>query len=65
MGLMDTIFTDRPFYGSRRILQDLRQDYHEQINRKRVIRLMREMGLEGGAAESVGIPVQRDSLRPP
>lgn len=46
MGLMDTIFTDRPFYGSRRILQDLRQDYHEQINRKRVIRLMREMGLE-------------------
>jgi len=46
MGLMDKIFTDRPFYGSRRILQDLKQDYQEQVNRKRVIRLMQEMGLE-------------------
>lgn len=46
MELMDKIFTDCPFYGSRRILYDLREDYHEQINRKRVIRLMREMGLE-------------------
>lgn len=46
MGLMDKIFTNCPFYGSRRILHDLREDYHEQINRKRVIRLMREMGLE-------------------
>lgn len=46
MNLMDKIFTDCPFYGSRRILSDLRQDYHENINRKRVQRLMREMGLE-------------------
>lgn len=46
MGLMDKIFTDCPFYGSRRILHDLQEDYGEQINRKRVIRLMREMGLE-------------------
>lgn len=46
MGLMDKIFTDCPFCGSRRILHDLREDYGEQINRKRVIRLMREMGLE-------------------
>jgi putative transposase len=46
MGLMDKIFTDCPFYGSRRITEDLRRDYGEQVNRKRVIRLMREMGLE-------------------
>ena len=46
MGLMDKIFTDRPFYGSRRITQDLKQDYQEQVNRKRVQRLMREMGIE-------------------
>jgi len=46
MGLMDKIFTDCPFYGSRRILHDLREDYCENINRKRVIRLMREMGLQ-------------------
>ena len=46
MGLMDKIFTDCPFYGSRRILHDLQEDYREQINRKRVIRLMREMGLQ-------------------
>ena len=46
MGLMDKIFTDRPFYGSRKITAELNLTHHEQINRKRVIRLMREMGLE-------------------
>ncbi len=46
MNLIDKIFTNCPFYGSRRILSDLRQDYHENINRKRIQRLMRKMGLE-------------------
>ena len=36
----------RRTYGSPRILRDLREDGH-QVSRKRVARLMRELGLEG------------------
>lgn len=46
MNLVDKIFTDCPFYGSRKITEELKLTHHEQINRKRVQRLMREMGLE-------------------
>lgn len=46
MNLVDKIFTDCPFYGSRKITEELKQTHHERINRKRVQRLMREMGLE-------------------
>jgi len=40
---IDEIYTDRPFYGSRKITAELRQDL--VINRKAVQRHMREMGL--------------------
>lgn len=46
MNLVDKVFTDCPFYGSRKITQELKLTHHEQINRKRVQRLMQEMGLE-------------------
>ena len=46
MGLIDKIFTDCPFYGSRKITAELNLTHREVVNRKRVIRLMREMGLE-------------------
>lgn len=45
MNLVDKIFTDCPFYGSRKITEELKQTHHERINRKRVQRLMRAMGL--------------------
>lgn len=45
MNLVDKVFTDCPFYGSRKITKELQLTHHEQINRKRVQRLMREMGL--------------------
>ena len=46
--LIDGEYTNRPFYGSRRMVVFLRgRGYH--INRKRVQRLMREMGLAGMA----------------
>jgi len=49
LGLMDLIdrqYLKTPFYGSRRITAYLRQYGHE-VNRKRVQRLMRLMGLKG------------------
>lgn len=47
MGYMDKIFTDCPFYGSRRIQIELtHMPYKIFICREHVQRLMREMGLE-------------------
>lgn len=46
MNLIDVIYTKYPFYGSRRIKKELKI-YHGIIaNRKRIQRLMREMGIE-------------------
>jgi putative transposase len=44
MKRIDQLFTDWPFYGSRRMTLQLRQEGHK-INRKRVQRLMRAMGI--------------------
>lgn len=44
MNAIDEIFTKYPFYGHRRIRQDLR-DYDIDIGKKRTIRLMKNMGL--------------------
>jgi len=41
---IDEMYTDSPFYGSRRITAQLRREGH-QINRKRVQRYMREMDI--------------------
>lgn len=46
--LIDEEYTSRPFYGSRRMVVFLRGRGH-RVNRKRVQRLMREMGLAGMA----------------
>jgi putative transposase len=46
--LIDEEYTNRPFYGSRRMAVFLRTCGHV-VNRKRVQRLMREMGLAGMA----------------
>ena len=45
MRLIDRQYTARPFYGSRRMVIWLGQQ-GEDVNRKRVQRLMRVMGLE-------------------
>ena len=44
MRLIDEIHLRLPFYGSRRICDEL-QDQGHTVNRKRVQRLMRNMGL--------------------
>jgi putative transposase len=46
MGLIDKEYTEHPFYGSRRMTAWLNDDRGERVNRKRVQRLMRLMGLE-------------------
>lgn len=46
--LLDEEYTRRPFYGSRRMVVFLKRAGHE-VNRKRVQRLMRQMGLAGMA----------------
>jgi putative transposase len=46
MGLIDRQYTDCPFYGSRRMTAWLNEDKGEGVNRKRVQRLMRLMGIE-------------------
>ena len=45
MGLIDRQYLQTPFYGSRKITVSLRRQGH-QVNRKRVQRLMRRMGIE-------------------
>jgi putative transposase len=49
MRLIDEIYTRCPFYGSRRVAAQLTRDHQVPINRKRIQRLMRIMGLRGVA----------------
>lgn len=46
MNRIDKIYTDCPFYGSRKIAAQLERDLEHAINRKRIQRLMRLMGIE-------------------
>lgn len=46
MHAIDTIYTDRPFYGSRRMQYELKTGFHITVCREHVQRLMRLMGLE-------------------
>ena len=46
MNAIDEIYTARPFYGSRRIRYDLRDEHGIAIGRHHIRRLMRLMGLE-------------------
>ena len=48
MRRIDGIYLERPYYGSRRMTVALGQEGHD-VNRKRVQRLMRVLGLEGMA----------------
>lgn len=45
MSQIDRIYTGCPFYGSRRITAELKERGYE-VNRKRIIRLMKKMGLQ-------------------
>ncbi len=47
--LIDAQYTRRPFYGSRRTVVYLQEEHGHTVNRKRVQRLMRVLGLAGMA----------------
>lgn len=42
---IDEIYTQYPFYGHRRIKPELKEEYGIDIGKKRIIRLMKKMGL--------------------
>ncbi|TSD07203.1 MAG: putative transposase [Parcubacteria group bacterium Greene0714_4] len=44
--MVDAIYTDYPFYGSRRMRLELSDRYRVTLGREHVQRLMREMGIE-------------------
>lgn len=44
MNAIDQIYTDCPFYGHRRVLPELKEEYGFNIGKKRTISLMKEMG---------------------
>jgi len=46
MRLIDEKFMQYPFYGSRKLAASIGRDLHASVNRKRMQRLMRIMGLE-------------------
>lgn len=46
MRIIDELYTEHPFYGSRKIAKQLSRDQNRDINRKRIQRLMRIMGIE-------------------
>ena len=46
MGLIDRAYTDTPFYGSRKMAVQVSRVLGREVNRKRVQRLMRLMGIE-------------------
>lgn len=46
MNAIDAVYTEFPYYGWRRIGHALKRDYEIEVGRKRIRRLMKEMGLE-------------------
>lgn len=45
MRLIDGLYTKRPFLGSRKMVQELWREHKVRVNRKRIQRLMRLMGI--------------------
>ena len=46
MNAIDEIYTQYPFYGHRRIVPELKEEYGLSIGKKKIIGLMKKMGLE-------------------
>jgi putative transposase len=65
MERIDHIYTDHPFMGSRRIKYQLRDEYGIWINRKKVQRLMRLMGIEAiYPKKNLSQPSEKDKKYP-
>lgn len=65
MSLIDRIYTKHSFYGSRRIQATLNQAHTIVVNRKRIQRLMRIMGIQGIApGPSTSMPNKENKIYP-
>jgi putative transposase len=65
MRIIDEIYLRCPFYGSRRITAQLNRDRKLPLNRKRIQRLMRIMGLRGVApGPDTSIPRKKNKIYP-
>ena len=65
MNLIDKIYTDLPFYGSRRVRKELRIYYQINVCREHAQRLMRLMGLEAiYPKRKTSIPNQENKIYP-
>ncbi len=62
MHAIDRIYTDRPFYGVRRICKTLRDDGY-QVNHTRVHRLMQWMGLLGDLSAQAPVVARQGTPR--
>lgn len=63
--LVDEIYTETPFYGSRRIAFIVGERIGQRINRKRISRLMREMGIAAiGPSPNLSKPNHQHSIFP-
>jgi len=49
MRIIDEEFTEHPFYGTRQLRNVIRNNYGIRVNRKRIQKLMRKMGIESVA----------------
>lgn len=45
MNAIDKIYTESPFYGYRRIEPELQETYHLEVGKKKIISLMKQMGI--------------------
>ena len=65
---IDKIHMEHPYYGSRKVTQVLRQQWGRVVNRKKVQRLMRQMGMESVAPQSkrasTSVPRKEDRKYP-
>jgi putative transposase len=65
MRMIDQEYTRTPFYGSREITVRLNQQLPEKVNRKRMVRLMRKMGIQAiYPHKKTSIPDQQHKMYP-
>lgn len=62
MNAIDEIYTECPFYGYRRIKPELEETYHLEVGKKKIISLMKQMGVEAiYPKKKVNLSIPNDS----
>lgn len=62
MNAIDEIYTECPFYGYRRIKPELEETYYLEVGKKKIISLMKQMGVEAiYPKKKVNLSIPNDS----